>query len=91
MEETDRDFETRDAGLRRRVRRFALGLFLVVAALVVATFGYVQLYDHLLRDPESPPSVHSLNPRVLAFEIALWVAVALALGFGLRQMLRKRR
>ena len=91
MDGPDRDPRPDDAELRRRTRRFALGLLAIVAALVVATFGYVELYDHVLRDPEAPPSVRSLNPRVLSFEIALWVAVALGLGFGLNQLLRKRR
>ena len=80
-----------DAEQRRRLRRFMLGLLALIAALVVATFGYVQLYDRVLRDPDSPPSVKSLNPRVLAFEVALWVAVALGVGFAVNQLFRKRR
>jgi hypothetical protein len=91
MDGNDPGEETREAEQRRRVRRFALGLLALIAALVVATFAYVQLYDRVLRDPDSPPSVKSLNPRVLAFEVALWAVVALGAGFALNQFLRKRR
>ena len=91
MDGNDVGEQTRDAEQRRRVRRFALGLLALVAALVVATFAYVELYGHVLRDPDSPPSVKSLNPRVLAFEVALWAAVALGVGFVLNHFLRKRR
>jgi hypothetical protein len=73
------------------MRRFALGLVALVALLALATVGYVKVMYPLLRDPDAPPSVRNLNPRVLSFEVALWVTVVLALGFGLNHFLRKRR
>jgi hypothetical protein len=85
------DEGTRDAELRRRVRRFFLGLVLLVALLVLATVGYVELYDHVLRDPASPPSVRALNPKVIGFEIALGAALLIALGLGLNHWMKKRR
>jgi hypothetical protein len=85
------DADLRDAEVRRRVRRFAFGLVLLVVVLGLLTVGYVLLYGRLLRDPDAPPSVRSLNPKVLAFEVALWVTVVLAVGFGLNRYLRRRR
>jgi hypothetical protein len=91
MDETDRDGSDRDAELRRRIRRFGFGLLVLVVVLALLTVGYVLIYGRLLRDPDAPPSVRNLNPRVLSFEVALWVTVVLALGFGLNHFLRKRR
>lgn len=91
MERPEIRDEPNDAGQRRRVRRFFLGLLLIVLLLVVATFGYVELYGHVLRDPNVPPGARSLNPKVVAFEIGLGVALAVGLGFALTYFLRKRR
>jgi hypothetical protein len=85
------DADLRDAELRRRVRRFAGWLVVLVVVLALLTVGYVLLYGRLLCDPDAPPSVRSLNPKVLAFEVALWVTVVLAVGIGLNKFLRKRR
>ena len=80
-----------DAALKRRTRRFAWMLLGIVVALALATVAYVCFYGSVLRDPDAPPSVRSLNPRVLAFEVALWVTVVLGVGFTLNYFLRKRR
>jgi hypothetical protein len=91
MDDSGLEDPDRDAALRRRMRRFAFGLVALVALLALATVGYVKVMYPLLRDPDAPPSVRNLNPRVLSFEVALWVTVVLALGFGLNHFLRKRR
>lgn len=91
MERPAIDGATREAELRRRVRRFFLGLVLIVLLLVAATFGYVELYDHVLRDPASPPSVRALNPKVIGFEVALGCVVVMAFGLGLNHWMKKRK
>jgi hypothetical protein len=79
---------------RRRLNRFGLGLLLVVVLLIAATFGYVQLFGRVLRDPNVPPSVTSpTSPRVKLFEYAL-VATIVVAGTAVllwRQARRRRR
>ena len=71
--------EPRSEETRRRVRRFATILVVVVLALVGFTIGYVQLYGRVLRDPSMPPTVTSpTNPRVRRFEIGLVAGAAVA-------------
>jgi hypothetical protein len=77
--------------LRRRNRRVGLALLGGVALLVASTFAYVGLYDRFLRDPDTPPSVHATQPRVVAFEVALASGVVLALGVALNFWLRRSR
>jgi hypothetical protein len=75
---------------RRRVRRFGFGLLLVVVLLLGATVGYVELFGHVLRDPNLPPTVtSSANPRVLLFEILL--AAALLVGLTAFVVVIRRR
>lgn len=83
--------EVDPAELRRRTRRTGLLLLGFVLLLALLTVAYVRFYDRVLRDPDSPPSVKGMNPRVLVFEISLWVAAVLALGITLNHFLRKRR
>lgn len=74
---------------RRRVRRFGLGLFLLVVLLAAFAVGYVELFRRVLRDPQQPPSVTGpSNARVLLFELALVAAIAVGLAAWL---LRRRR
>jgi len=61
------------------VRRFGLGLALLVAALVAFTVGYVELFGRVLRDPNRPPTPTSAaQPRVLVFEYALAAVIVVA-------------
>lgn len=75
---------------RRRVRRFGLGLLLVVVLLVGAAVGYVELFGKVLRDPSLPPTVtSSSNPRVLLFELLL--VAALVVGITAVVFTKRRR
>jgi hypothetical protein len=78
------------AQLRARNRRVLLLLFALVGLLVLATVGYVVFYDRVLRDPDSPPSVLSGNPRVQTFEVVLVSVAVLVLGFGLFRLVKRR-
>ena len=81
-----------EAAQRRRIRRFGVGLLLLVAGLAAAAVGYVELFGHVLRDPSRPPSVTSPdNPRVLAFEIVFLALVLAAFSFVLVRLIRHRR
>jgi hypothetical protein len=68
-----------DAARRRRIRRFGIGLAVLVVLLVLFALGYVTLFDRVLRDPNLPPTVTSpASPRVLRFEMALGAFVVIA-------------
>jgi len=80
----------REPQLRRRIRRFALFLLVVVVGLIGLTVAYVQLFDRVLRDPERPPTVTSPgNPRVLLFELV--IGAALVVGLTLLIAWRRRK
>ena len=79
-----------DAATRRRIRRFGWALLAVIVALVLFTIGYVELFDHVLRDPEHAPTVTSAtSPRVLLFEFLL-VGAAIVTA-GVVWLVRRRR
>lgn len=68
-----------EAARRSRLRRFGLLLASGVAGLVLFAVGYVALFDRVLVDRERPPAATSVNPRVLAFELLLALAIAVVL------------
>jgi len=80
-----------DSDRRDQLRRFGLFLLGIVLLLAALTVGYVRFYDRFLRDPDVPPSAKGLNPRVVTFEVTLWVVVVIVLGFMILRLLRRRR
>jgi hypothetical protein len=80
-----------DEGTRRRTRRFGLALLAVVLLLATLTVAYVRFYRLFLADPNQPPSVKAMNPRVLVFEITLWSVVLLGTGFAIFRIVKSRR